>query len=182
VRSPGRLAFAALLLLAAPGCGGKGVAAPAEPRFPALTGRVVDEADLLGPAEERALADQSAAVERETGAQYVVVTLRSLQGYSIEDYGVRLGRRWGIGRKGADDGLMLIVAPAERKVRIEVGYGLEKKVTDPFADRVIRERLVPAFAKGRFADGIRAASDALVERLRSKAGAAEIRALDGVAT
>jgi uncharacterized protein len=176
----GRLALAALLL-AAPSCDGKSVAAPEAARFPALSGRVVDEANLLTPAEERALADQSAAVERETGAQYVIVTLRSLEGRPIEDYSVRLGRHWGIGRKGVNDGLMLVVAPAERKVRIEVGYGLEKRVTDPFAARVIRERLLPAFGKGRFAEGIRDGSDALVERLRSKASDAQIRALDGVA-
>jgi uncharacterized protein len=179
---PGRLALAALLLLATPGCGAKSAVAPSEPRFPALTGRVVDEADLLAATDERALAGQSAAIERETGAQYVVVTLRSLQGYAIEDYGVRLGRHWGIGRKGVNDGLLLIVAPAERKVRIEVGSGLEKRVTDPFAGKVIRERLVPAFRKGRFADGIRAASAALIERLRSKASDAQIRAVDGVLT
>jgi uncharacterized protein len=119
-------------------------------------------------------------VERETGAQFVVVTLRSLEGRSIEDYSVRLGRHWGIGRKGVDDGVMLVVAPAERKVRIEVGYGLEKRVTDPFAGKVIRERLIPAFREGRFPQGIRAASDAITERLRSRAGDAEIRALDGV--
>ena len=174
---------AALLLLAAGGCGRSqpAAAAAAEPTFPALTGRVVDQAELLAPADEAKLSQDSEAVERETGHQFVVVTLASLQGYKIEDYGVRLGRHWGIGRKGVDDGVLLIVAPRERKVRIEVGYGLEKRVTDPFAAKVIGERIAPAFQKGRFAEGIVAGSGAVVERLRSMASDAQIRAADGVA-
>jgi uncharacterized protein len=175
--------LAALLLLAAGGCGRSQLAAAAaEPPFPALTGRVIDQAQLLAPADEAKLTQDSASIERETGHQFVVVTLASLNGYSIEDYGVRLGRRWGIGRKSVDDGVILIVAPRERKVRIEVGYGLEKRVTDPFAAKVIRERMVPAFQKGHLADGIAAGSDAVVERLRSTASDAQIRALDGVVT
>ncbi len=178
---PKRLLLAALLFAAMPACE---AAPPPErgPRFPALTGRVVDEADLLTPVEEQALAAQSAAVERETGAQYVVVTVPSLQGYDILDYGVRLGRHWGIGRKGVNDGLLLIVAPAERKVRIEVGYGLEKRVTDPFAAKVLREQVLPAFTAGRLPLGIKAGSDALIARLRSKAKDAEIAKQDGVVT
>jgi uncharacterized protein len=168
-------AFAALALVAAAACSRTSVASTEpQPHFPALTGRVVDQADLLAPAEEKALAAQSAAVERETGAQYVIVTIPSLQGWSIEDYGVRLGRFWGIGRKGVNDGIILLVATAERKVRIEVGYGLEKRVTDPFAGKVIRSRIVPAFRSGRFGDGIRAGSDAIVVRLRSRASDAAI--------
>jgi uncharacterized protein len=178
----GRFVLAAALLLAAAGCDRTKAADSTEPRFPALSGRVVDEADLLAPSEERALSAQSAAVERETGAQFVVVTLRSLEGRPIEEYGVRLGRHWGIGRKGVDDGVLLIVAPHERKVRIEVGYGLEKRVTDPFAGKVIRERILPAFEKGRVSEGIVAGSEAVLERLRSRASDARIRALDGVVT
>jgi len=179
-----RFLAAALLLLAAGGCGRgqPAAAAAAEPSFPVLTGRVVDRADLLAPGDEAKLTQASAAVERETGHQFVVVTLASLDGYKIEDYAVRLGRHWGIGRKGVDDGVILIVAPRERKVRIEVGYGLEKRVTDPFAAKVIRERMVPAFQKGHLAEGIVAGSDAVVDRLRSKASDAQIRALDGVVT
>jgi uncharacterized protein len=98
----------------------------------------------------------------------------SLQGFPIEGYGVRLARAWGIGRKGANDGVILLVAQAEHKVRIEVGYGLEKRITDPFAGKVLRERVIPAFRLGRFGDGIRAGSNAIEERLRSRASYAEM--------
>jgi uncharacterized protein len=176
---PARVFLAALLLLATPACGRTHAAATeAQPHFPALTGRIVDQAHLLTPAEEQALAAQSAAVERDTKAQYVVVTIRSLEGSRIEDYGYRLGRFWGIGRKGANDGVILLVAPTERKVRIEVGYGLEKRITDPFAGNVIRDRMLPAFRRGRFGDGILAGSDAIVQRLRWKVSDAEIAKQD----
>jgi uncharacterized protein len=164
-----RFALAALALVATPACS-RAPAGPASAQlhFPALTGRVVDQADLLSPAEEQALTAQAAAIERDLHAQYVVVTLRSLEGDPIEDYGVKLGRAWGIGHKGVNDGVMLLVAPAEHKVRIEVGYGLEKRLTDPFAGKVLREQVIPAFRRGRFGDGIRAGSDAIEQRLRSK--------------
>src|SRR5581483_5381968 len=97
----------------------------AEPTFPALTGRVVDDADLLSPADEQELTDELKALEDKSSDQVVVVTLPSLQGYAIEDYGYRLGRHWGIGTAKLNNGVLLIVAPNERKVRIEVGYGLE---------------------------------------------------------
>lgn len=138
--------------------------------LPALTGRVVDEADLLAPSDEQALNVKLSALEREVGPQFVVVTVPSLGGLPIEQYGVQLGRRWGIGDKERNDGLLLIVAPNERKARIEVGYGLEKRVTDPFAAKVLRERILPRFAEGDFPAGIAAGSDALIARLRSKAG------------
>lgn len=174
-------AFLLPLLLAA-ACDRAPAFAAAGPAFPALTGRVVDQADLLAPADEAALSRASEEVERETGHQFVVVTLQSLQGYSIEDYGVRLGRHWGIGRKGANDGVLLIVAPKEGKVRIEVGYGLENRVTDPFAGKVIAERILPGFESGRPADGIEAGSDAILARLRSRDSDARIRAEDKVVT
>lgn len=97
----------------------------AEPKFPPLTGRVVDDAGILDASTQSQLTEMLAAHERATGEQVVVVTLESLQGYSIEDYGYQLGRHWGIGQKGRNTGAMLIVVPKERKVRIEVGYGLE---------------------------------------------------------
>src|SRR5208337_5482968 len=97
----------------------------AEPKFPPLTGRVVDDARVLDTWTQSELTDMLADHERATGEQVVVVTLDSLQGYSIEDYGYQLGRHWGIGQKGKNTGALLIVVPKERKVRIEVGYGLE---------------------------------------------------------
>jgi uncharacterized protein len=150
--------------------------------FPALTGRVVDRADLLSDSQEAALSRKAEALEKEVGPQYVIVTVPSLGGRPIADFGVGLGRHWGIGHKGRDDGVMLIVAPAEHKVRIEVGYGLERRVTDPFAGKVIDEQALPRFKEGHYPEGIEAASDALIARLRSKASDAEIRRTDGVVT
>src|SRR5690606_24342975 len=128
-------ALVCLILVAA-----NGAPAEADPVFPPLTGRVVDQADLLSPAAERRIADQLEAHDRATGNQVVVVTLDSLQGYDIADYGYRLGRQWGIGRAGADDGLLLIVAPNGRQVRVEAGYGVEGRVTGATSHPVIANR------------------------------------------
>jgi uncharacterized protein len=171
-----------LLLIGGAGCESRSPIVADTSAFPALTGRVVDHADLLTPGEEMRLAAKSASVEKEVGPQYVIVTLTTLGGRPIEDYGVDLGRHWGIGHKGKDDGLLLIVAPRERKVRIEVGKGLERRVTDPYAGRVIREQALPNFKANRFGQGIEATSDALIARLRSKASDAQIRREDGVVT
>ncbi len=111
------------LILASP-------ALASEPKFPPLTGRVVDDAGVLNSYTLGELTLMLADHERATGEQVVVVTLDSLQGYSIEDFGYRLGRHWGIGQKGKNTGALLIVAPKEHKVRIEVGYGLEGQLTD----------------------------------------------------
>lgn len=173
--------FLLAALMLAPACH-SARASSDDPIFPKLTGRVVDEAGLLTPAQEAALGARSEAVERATGAQYVIVTLRSLQGRSIEDYGVLLGRHWGVGRKDHNDGLLLIVAPNERKVRIEVGYGLERRVTDPFAAKVIRDDILPRFRKGRFAEGIEAGSEDLARRLVSRESERQIAIEDHVST
>lgn len=166
-----------LALLAAAGCTRAAPAADANApqlHFPPLTGRVVDQAGLLTSAEAGRVAAISADIERRTKAQYVVVTLKSLEGDTIEDYGVRLGRSWGVGRKGVNDGLLLIVAPAERRVRIEVGYGLERRITDPYARKVIDQAIVPAFKRGDFAVGIREGSLALERRILSRQSDAQI--------
>lgn len=134
--------------------------------FPALDGRVVDEAGLLAPDVEAALAAQLEALENETGRQLVVATIADLQGYPIEDYGYQLGRAWGIGQKDVNDGVLLIVAPAERKVRIEVGYGLEPVVTDALATLIIRRAILPAFREGDMPRGIVQGTDALIEQLQ----------------
>ncbi len=134
--------------------------------FPQLTGRVVDEAGLLSPEREQALSAKLEALENNTTDQVVVVTLASLNGYDIADYGYRLGRHWGIGQKGKDNGVLLIVAPNERKVRIEVGYGLEGVLTDAKSSRIIQNRILPAFKRGDFSGGIEAGVDAIVSVLR----------------
>lgn len=125
----------------------------AEPAFPALTGRVVDDAGVLSPAAESRLTAELAAHEEKTGEQIVVATVKSLQDIPIEDYGVGLGRHWGIGKAGKNDGAILIVAPNERKVRIEVGYGLEGELTDAATNAIIRQIILPRFRAGDIEGG-----------------------------
>lgn len=133
--------------------------------FPALTGRVVDAADLLLPAQEAALAARLAEVERSTRHQFVVVTVTSLGRHAIEDYGRTLGNVWGIGRRKEDDGVLLIVAPDERKVRIEVGHGLETALTNAEAARIIAADILPGFRAGKMADGIIAGSTSIIREI-----------------
>ena len=114
--------------------------------FPALTGHVVDEANILSSQAERQL---TTLLQAETKHQVVVVTLASLEEKSIEDYGYQLGRHWGIGEKGNDNGVLLIIAPNERQVRIEVGYGLESVLTDAVSS-VILNNMTPDLTKNNY--------------------------------
>ncbi|MES2860633.1 MAG: TPM domain-containing protein [Pseudomonadota bacterium] len=148
----------------------------AELQFPALSGRVVDQAAILTPASRTALASKLASLEADTGHQFVVVTVASLQGYEIEDYGYRLGRAWGIGSAEDDDGVLLIVAPTERKVRLEVGYGLEPVLTDALSNQIIQTQILPPFREGGYVRGITAGIDAVSEQLRLNPADAEARA------
>ncbi len=129
----------------------------------ALTGRVVDKAELLPADSEAALTAKLASHEQRTRHQIVIVTTPSLQGKPIETYSLCLARHWGIGRKGMDDGVMLLVAPNERKVRIEVGYGLEAALKDEEASQIIQDDILPAFLTGDFAGGIIKGADALMK-------------------
>src|SRR6201996_2031812 len=124
------LVLTAFMLAAAP--------ARADPTFPPLSGRVVDDAHVLSSQTQADLTAKLAALEQKTGDQVVVVTLPSLQGYEIEDYGYQLGRAWGIGAKGKNNGALFIVAPSEHKVRIEVGYGLEPVLTDALTSVILQ--------------------------------------------
>jgi uncharacterized protein len=141
----------------------------AEPSFPALTGRVVDQAQILDAAARTRIDGKLEQLESKTSTQLVVVTLRSLQGYDISDYGYRLGRSWGIGQKGKNNGAILLVAPNERKVRIEVGYGLEGTVTDAVSRLIIENAILPRFRTGDFAGGIERGVDDLVLLLSGNA-------------
>lgn len=139
--------------------------AHAQPTFPKLTGRVVDAANILPPEVETRLDQKLAALETQSQRQLVVVTLPSLQGYEISDYGYQLGRAWGIGGKERNDGALLIVAPDERKLRIEVGYGLEGVLTDGLSSLIINQAIVPRFKAGDMPGGIEAGADALIRQL-----------------
>ena len=166
------LAVAGALLAFAP--------AWAAPTFPALTGRVVDDAHVLSPQTQADLTAELAALEQKNGAQLVVVTLPSLQGYEIEDYGYQLGRAWGIGQKGKDNGALLIVAPSEHKVRIEVGYGLEPVLTDALSSVILQSAVLPRFKTGDFDGGVKAGTDAIVQQLGldPQAAAANVQAAE----
>lgn len=137
----------------------------AAPKFPALTGRVVDDAHVLSPAVAQRLEGELADLETQTGHQLVVVTVPDLQGYEIEDYGYQLGRTWQIGRKGINDGAILLVAPKERKVRIEVGYGLEPVLTDALSNVILQQKVLPQFRQGRMEQGVVDGTEALVKQL-----------------
>lgn len=150
----------------------------ADPTFPALSGRVVDEAGILSPSDEAAITAKLAALEGETGDQFVVVTLNSLQDHEIEDYGYRLGRAWGIGNAANDSGVLLIVAPNERKVRLEVGYGLEPVLTDALSNRIIQTDILPPFRRGDYARGIDAGVDAVIAQLKLDPAEAQARAAE----
>ncbi|GAA6211469.1 hypothetical protein NBRC116602_12100 [Hyphomicrobiales bacterium 4NK60-0047b] len=126
----------------------------ASPDFPKLTGRVVDQAQIISAEDEARLTKQLSEVEGQSTDQIVVVTLKSLGGYPIEDYGYQLGRHWGIGQAGKDNGVLLIIAPNERQVRIEVGRGLEGNLPDSLAGLIIQRRILPHFKKGNLVAGI----------------------------
>ena len=129
-------------------------AAHGETVYPARTGRVVDEAGLLSQQVRDSLTRQLAEHERTTSNQVVVVTVRSLQGLQIEAYSLVLANRWGVGQAGRNNGVVLLVAPNERRVRIEVGIGLERRLTNAIAADIIEQRMLPAFRAGRQEAGI----------------------------
>lgn len=133
--------------------------------FPALTGRVVDQAGVLSPQTEASLTQKLAALEARNGAQLVVATVRSLGDYEIRDYGYRLGRAWAIGQKGRNNGAILLVAPNDRQVAVEVGYGLEPVITDAYANRLLDDQVIPRFRAGQMEAGVVAGVDALVGQI-----------------
>ncbi len=149
-----RMASAARFLIAAIGLAfALQTSAVADPTFPKLSGRVVDDAGILSPDAQTRLTAMSQALENKTHDQLVVVTLKSLQGLEIEQYGYQLGRAWGIGQKGKNNGVLLIIAPKEHKVRIEVGYGLEGDLTDAQSELIIQNVILPDYKKGSFDTG-----------------------------
>jgi len=168
-RALGVLAALALLLLAA----GAAIAAIA---FPPLSGRVVDQAELLSPAQEAELTRKLEALQQASTRQLVVATVSSLQDNPIEDYGYQLGRHWRIGQGNANNGVILLVAPNEKRVRIEVGYGLEPILPDALASQIIEQQILPRFRERDFAGGIMAGTDAIIAQLQAPPEAAEQRA------
>lgn len=152
------LAASLLALLAVP--------LAAQPQFPELTGRVVDNADILSPEVEAQLTQRLEALETQSQRQLVVATVPDLQGYDIADYGYQLGREWGLGDAERNDGALLLVAPNERRVHIASGYGVEGYLTDALSALIIQNAILPEFREGDYAAGIIAGTDAIINQLQ----------------
>lgn len=162
------IAFVAALLL-------MGSAVHAQ-SFPPLSGRVVDAAHVLNDQQVAELSRISEEVEQASTRQLVVATIPDLQGYDIADYGYKLGRAWQIGQKDANNGIILLVAPNDRKVRIEVGYGLEPIMTDALSSQIIQGEIIPKFKAGDLPGGILVGTQAIAEQMKLPLEAAEQRA------
>lgn len=133
--------------------------------FPPLTGRIVDQAQLLDQSQNASLSAKLATHEAQTSNQIVVATISDLDGYAIADYANRLGRQWQIGTAENDNGVLLVVAPNERKVRIEVGYGLEGALTDALSSIIIQREILPAFRSNDYPGGINNGVNAIIQAI-----------------
>ena len=137
--------------------------------LPALTGRIVDSANILSPATESEVGGRLAALEAKTSDQLVVVTVPSLGGETIEAYSMRLGNGWGVGREDLDNGVLLIVAPTERRTRIAVGTGLEGLLTNARSAEIV-EQLVARFKHGGYDEGVSVGVGEIIRTLESDTG------------
>ncbi|HLH88250.1 MAG TPA: TPM domain-containing protein [Xanthobacteraceae bacterium] len=144
--------------------------------FPRLSGRVVDDATVLDTAMRDGIAQRLKALEDQTSDQVVVATVRSLQGYSVEDYANRLFRAWRLGQKDKNNGVLLLIAPTEHKVRIEVGYGLEGTLTDAVAKLIIESHLIPWLRQSRYDVAASTGVDDIVDVLAGHAAEWQQRA------
>lgn len=155
----------------------------AAPNYPQLTGQIVDQAGLLTAEDRAAVLAELQALEGKSTDQIAVVTVKSLDGYAIEDYSIGLARQWQIGQKDKDNGIVLLVAPNERKVRIEVGRKLEPLLTDTMSSVIINNAILPRFRRGDFSGGIRAGVHDIKDVLLGDAEAvkerSQVRAPDG---
>lgn len=137
--------------------------------FPALTGRIVDQANIIPAAVRNSIEPKLADLEAKSGIQFVVATVGSLEGQEIEPYANALFRSWRLGEKTKNNGVLLLVAPKERRVRIEVGYGLEGTLTDALAKVIIANAITPRFKTGDFGGGISRGVDDVITVLTTDA-------------
>jgi uncharacterized protein len=158
--------LAGLFLMLASCSGGQGEAPKAEAAL-SLTGRVVDAANILDDEIEKQLDSKLAFAEARYGPQMIVVTTPSLDGRRIEDYSFDLANAWGIGDAKRNDGLLLLVAPNERKVRIEVGSGLENSFSDAFSKKMLDETILPRFSDGDLQSGVVDGVDGMIEKMEA---------------
>jgi uncharacterized protein len=143
-------------------------AAHAALSFPPLTGRVVDDAGILSTGAQQRLTALLAEHEQQTGNQVVVATVKSLQGTDIATYGYQLGRAWGIGQKGKNNGVLITVSPSTHDVRIDAGYGLEGTLTDAQSVLIIQNTMLPFFRKGDYDSGVLAGTVQVLQALGGK--------------
>ncbi|WP_314300532.1 TPM domain-containing protein [Campylobacter showae] len=143
------------------------------PAFPALTGRVVDQAGVLSQGVKEELEIALATHKNNTTNQVVVATIKSLGNSQIEEYSLELARHWGIGQKGKDNGVVLVVAPNDKQVRIEVGYGLEGTLTDALSSNIINYYIIPEFKKGDIQNGIKIGTQKIIALLDGDEGVRE---------
>jgi uncharacterized protein len=135
---------------------------------PPPTAFCTDKAGVLDDSQARALNDKLAQFEQTSGAQFIIYVFPTLDGEVLEDFTIRCGEKWKVGNKKYDNGLILFVFVKERKLRIEVGYGLEPTITDAFSRRVIEEYIAPHFRTGDYAGGLNAAADAIIAQIQHK--------------
>ena len=147
-------------------------AAAQEAAVPYLTGRVVDNAEILSADTRRRLTEVLRQHEQKSGNQIAVLTVPTIHGESIEEYAVRVFEQWKLGQKGKDNGVLVVIVPEDRRMRIEVGYGLEGVVTDAHASRIIRNVMTPRFREGDFNGGTARGVDALIAQLEGRQAAA----------
>ena len=160
MKMPLRLALIAAMFLLAPFSFGADI--------PFLTGRVTDNADILSKETRRTITESLKAHEQKTGNQIAVLTIPSLEGDSIEEYAVAVFNSWKLGQKGKDNGILVVVAPNDRRMRIEVGYGLEGTLPDGLAGSIIRTIMTPQFKTGNYNDGIQSGIKAIIEVLEGR--------------
>ncbi|BBL99982.1 YgcG family protein [Microbulbifer sp. GL-2] len=134
----------------------------ADIKLPILTGRVMDREELLSADERYQLTEQIQQYESDSSNQLVVAILPDLQGITIEEYANLLAREWKLGHKDKNNGILFLIAPNERKIRIEVGYGLEGALTDALASNIIQTKVLPKFRVGNFADGVEAGVQSII--------------------
>ena len=142
----------------------------AAPSFPALSGQVVDQAHVLTADQVTMLTNKLATYQQQSGHQVAIATVSSLQGLDIRDYGYQLGRAWGLGQKGKDDGVLVLVAPNEHKTSIEVGYGLEGDLTDATSSVIISRAMLPKFRSGDYFGGLWAGTDDIAKVVGGQGG------------
>jgi len=145
------------------------LAGQAEPALPELERAVTDQAGMLSSSEASALEQRLRAYRDQTGHQFALVTIPSLQGLPIEDYSIRLAEKWRLGDDDRDDGLLMVIAKEDRKIRIEVGYGLEGAIPDVIAKRVIADVMAPYFRKDQAGTGIIAGFEQLMRAAEGEA-------------